>query len=95
MFMALSSFTIRIGDKNFCVLIRTTSLHDPAIEMPTRMCEDRHHEREANETKQEPNTRDAATINPQSAIVSGFNSTALTDVRTATATYIAVEEQGK
>ena len=33
-----------------------------------------------------PSIRDTATINPQSAIVSGLASTALTDVRTATAT---------
>ena len=33
-----------------------------------------------------PSTRDTATINPQSAIVSGFANTALIDVRTATAT---------
>ena len=48
--------------------------------MPTRMCEDRHHERKANERKQEAEHQGAATINPQSAIVSGFASTALTDV---------------
>src|SRR5208283_3749471 len=33
-----------------------------------------------------PSTRDTATINPQSVIVSGFANTVLTDVRTATAT---------
>ena len=33
-----------------------------------------------------PSIRDTATINPQSAIVTGLASTALTDVRTATAT---------
>jgi hypothetical protein len=33
-----------------------------------------------------PTIRDTATINPQSAIVSGLASTALTDVQTATAT---------
>ena len=50
------------------------------------MCEDRYHEREANQQQKEPITRDAATINPQSAIVTGLAGTASTDVRTAAAT---------
>jgi hypothetical protein len=37
-------------------------------------------------SRKKPITRDAATINPQTAIVIGLASTASTDVRTATAT---------
>jgi hypothetical protein len=45
--------------------------------MPGRVRENGHHNRETGKDQQKPMARDPATINPQSAIVNGFTSTAL------------------
>ena len=48
-------FHDRICDNTIRFLIRSDSLHDLAVEMPTRMCDDWQHEDQANESQQEPN----------------------------------------
>jgi hypothetical protein len=41
--------------------------HDLAVEMPTRMCQDRHHDHKPDKQQQKAVARIAATINPHSA----------------------------
>ena len=53
--------------------------HDLAVEMPGRMRENGHHDRETGKHQQETDGQGPATISPQRAIVNGFTGTALMD----------------